>query len=272
MMTTKVFQRVLATFLVVAAIFLANGVAQATRYSDLMAVCYKQVQECTERIKNNPNDAKAYASRASAYKELKKYGLAIQDYSKAIELNPSEAANYTYRGDVYAKLGKYKQAIQDYDKYIKLEPNSCNPEYCDRAYAYYHLGQYDKALQDFNKIIKQANDEIRKLKIKKPVGILASAAYEGRGKVYSKLGQYERAIQDYNKSIELNPFPGASDAETCYNCGLAYKALGNMVLAEAYFTKASELYYKGGLLRQEYGDMEQAQELFSKARALGYKG
>ena len=62
MMTTKVFQRVLAIFLVVAAIFLANGVAQADAYDD--------IQRYTAQINQNPNDYKAYNNRGNAYENL----------------------------------------------------------------------------------------------------------------------------------------------------------------------------------------------------------
>ena len=213
MMTTKVFQRVLATFLVVAAIFIANGVAQADPYDD--------IQKYTAQINQNPNDDDAYYNRGIAYHKLGQYKRAIQDFNKVIQLNPDDNFVYHSRGKSYLKLGQYKLAIQD-----------------------------------FNKAIKQKHY------------VIHSIAYGSRGEAYSKLGQYKQAVKDYNKAIEL----GADFPETYHNCRLAYKALGNMILAETYLAKAGELYYKRGLDYQEYGDMKSAQRDFAKARELGYNG
>lgn len=96
MMTTKVFQRVLATLLVVAAIFLANGVAQAN------------------------NDAEIYFNRGYNYHSSGQYELAIQNYNKAIQLNPNNSVYYKRRAYSYFELKKYEQAIKDFDKAIKI--------------------------------------------------------------------------------------------------------------------------------------------------------
>ena len=61
-MMTKVFQIVLATFLVVAAIFLANSVAQSDPNED--------IQKYTAKIAQNMNDAEAYNERGFIYAEL----------------------------------------------------------------------------------------------------------------------------------------------------------------------------------------------------------
>ena len=78
MMTIKVFQRVLAIFLVVADIFLANGVSQADNYED--------IQKYTAQINQNHFDAEAYYNRGSAYKRLGNIMATNADFARAIEL------------------------------------------------------------------------------------------------------------------------------------------------------------------------------------------
>jgi len=45
-------------------------------------------------ISQNPTKEEAYSSRGSAYVQLKKYKLAIEDFNKAILVNPTNISNY----------------------------------------------------------------------------------------------------------------------------------------------------------------------------------
>src|SRR5947207_6751990 len=54
----------------------------------------KAVEEFTQAIQGEPNDAKNYFNRATAYRGLNKLTEAINDYSKAIELTPQNVAAY----------------------------------------------------------------------------------------------------------------------------------------------------------------------------------
>lgn len=76
-----------------------------------------------EAVKLNPDNARAYFGRGTAYNELKQNEQAILDYDKAIELIPNYDVSYANRGNSYLGLTQYERAIADYDKAISINPN-----------------------------------------------------------------------------------------------------------------------------------------------------
>jgi tetratricopeptide (TPR) repeat protein len=94
-----------------------------------------------------------YVNRGSAYKNLKQYDKAINDYNKAIELNPADADAYYDRGIIYYYLKQYNKAINDYSKAIELKPNFAYA-YNNRGFTYLWLGKCEKAKSDFDKAIE----------------------------------------------------------------------------------------------------------------------
>jgi len=114
------------------------------------------IAKCSEAIKLNPNDIKAYYRRASAYyfrgyenKVASDYDKAISDYSKVIELTSGNVRynDYLQRGFAYTQKGEDNFAIADYSKVIEMNPGN-TAAYENRARAYYRKGEYDKAWAD----------------------------------------------------------------------------------------------------------------------------
>ena len=52
------------------------------------------IMDFNEAVKLDPNDARTYRLRASAYREKSQYDLAIQDCDQAIKLDPNDAVAY----------------------------------------------------------------------------------------------------------------------------------------------------------------------------------
>lgn len=72
------------------------------------------------------DDANAvyFANRAFCHLKLENYGSAQQDASKAIELDPDYAKGYYRRASAFFAIGKYEQALNDFKAvqvYSKLE-------------------------------------------------------------------------------------------------------------------------------------------------------
>jgi tetratricopeptide (TPR) repeat protein len=97
-----------------------------------------------------------YLIRGGIYKELEKYDYAIKDYSIAIDLG--ELKGYIERGKVYAKQKNYKLAIDNYTTAIKSDLDS-GDVYIARAYCYFKIKEYDLAINDCNRVINFLDDD-----------------------------------------------------------------------------------------------------------------
>ena len=110
----------------------------------------KAINYLGRSIQMDPNLADAYNNRGNAYRELKQYPNALQDYNKAIQLNPNFAKAYNNRGNIYFDQKNYQQAITNYNKSIALNPNY-SIGYLNRGLAYHHQKKTAQACQDFKK-------------------------------------------------------------------------------------------------------------------------
>ena len=101
-------------------------------------------------IQKNPDFPQAYNNRANAYRELKYYDRAINDYNAAIRLNPDFDKAYSNRGNVYFDQKNYPQAVRDYTKSISLNP-AYKLAYLNRGLAYQKMNQPHQACPDFKR-------------------------------------------------------------------------------------------------------------------------
>ena len=91
------------------------------------------INDFTQTIKINPNDAIAYSSRGIPHVYLKDYQAAINDFTKAIKINPNLAAAYAGRGVVRFNLKDYQQAIPDLEKASELYKQQGNEQLYQEA-------------------------------------------------------------------------------------------------------------------------------------------
>ena len=81
---------------------------------------YKEaISAFNKAIEHNPKYMHFY-QRGRAYKALKQYRNAINDFSTVINLNPSIRSAYFNRGLAYRKIGKKKKGLGDIRKAAKL--------------------------------------------------------------------------------------------------------------------------------------------------------
>jgi tetratricopeptide (TPR) repeat protein len=79
--------------------------------------------------------------------------LAIEEYTETIALDSQDAKAYNDRGVAYYYKGDLEQAIADYDQAIAIDPQLALA-YRNRAAAYAMTGQYDRALADCDKVLE----------------------------------------------------------------------------------------------------------------------
>jgi len=192
--------------------------SRGNRYVDLGN--YNQaIEDYTQAIRINPNDANAYWGRGYSYAELGNNNQAIEDYTQAITINPNNAILYNNRGNCYNNLGNYNQAIEDYTQVIRIDPNNANA-YFNRGLAYDLLGNFNQAIEDYTQAIMIDPNN--------------AWAYYHRGYCYDRLFDYNQAISDYTQAIRINP----NDALAYHFRGFCYYFLGNYNQAIEDYTQA----------------------------------
>jgi tetratricopeptide (TPR) repeat protein len=80
------------------------------------------VADFTQALKINPNYAKAFHNRGSAYFYQQSYHEALSDYSRAIELDPLYAEAYFNRGSAWLKIGRRDKALTDIRRARQIDP------------------------------------------------------------------------------------------------------------------------------------------------------
>jgi len=101
-------------------------------------------------VAKDPKFANVYSNRGNAYRDLKQYPKALNDYNKAINLDPSHVKAYNNRGNIYYEQKKYQQALKDYNQCLRLKPNY-SFAYINRGLVFYQLKNKSRACKDFKK-------------------------------------------------------------------------------------------------------------------------
>jgi tetratricopeptide (TPR) repeat protein/S1-C subfamily serine protease len=208
---------------------------------------YKQaIDDLTQAIKIDPKKATYYHLRGTTYLQLKDYKQAIADYTQAIQLDPKNATYYGGRGFAYSQLKDYKQAINDWNQVIKIDPENAT-YYSARGDAYFQLKDYKQAIDDYSQAIKFKPD--------------LTLAYSAMGNAYLQLKDYKQAINDYTQAIKLDP----ENADYYYSRGFAnYKfkdyqqAISDWNQAIKIKPEFPEAYTNLGIVSYEMGELETA--------------
>jgi len=83
----------------------------------------RDIADCSDAIRLNPNDAEAYCKRGLAYLKNGDCDNAIADFSEAIRLDKNNAAAYFGLGIAYDIKCYHNQAIVGFKETVLLNPN-----------------------------------------------------------------------------------------------------------------------------------------------------
>ena len=237
--------------------------------------------------------------RGSAYDELGKFDLAIEDFkastlldeknpishmnygitlfkqgdlsgsieylSQAIIINPKLWEAYANRGTAYSQNGDYEKAISDHTKAINHQENGPKraSSFYNRGNTYLMTDLYYKAIKDFTDALIGLKDQT-----------VRASCYYRRGLCNWKIVRYEDALKDLSMSIELDP-----------KASYSYLLMGNIYASQerteiafsdygkalTYATKNEdkvEVYRLRGSLYAETGDYHLAILDFTEALSL----
>jgi len=121
------------------------------------AMLMQALDDFTQVIRLDNNNALAYARRGLTYMVLKDYNSARYDLNTAILYDPDLAAAYAYRGLLNFQLEDEESAIEEYTLALQLDPNLAEA-LRNRAFAYQKIGDIDKAIEDFRSYLKLDED------------------------------------------------------------------------------------------------------------------
>ena len=146
------------------------------------------LEDFDKLIKEEPNNAYAYFSRASSLASLGKLQESIDASNKAIELDPNLAEAYENRGIVKAMMGNQGGALLDFNRAIERDENDAGA-YSNRGAVKSDLGNYEGALIDFNKALE--------------IDPNYAGSYTMRAHNYDRQGNMSDACKDMKKAASL---------------------------------------------------------------------
>lgn len=214
------------------------------------------IEQYSEAIRLNPEDAIAYTNRGIAKDALKRFEDAIADFNEAICIDPKNYKAYNGRGSSKAALGRYEEAIADYDAAIRINPVYAKA-YSNRGADKVALGRHAEAIADYNEAIR--------------ISPGLAEAYSNRGSANVCVGQIEESISDYDRALRINP----GFVEAYFSRGDAKANLGRFAEAIADYDEAIRLrpcipkvYLNRGLARKLLQQDAAAMDDFKQARDL----
>jgi tetratricopeptide (TPR) repeat protein len=209
-------------------------------------------------ININPNNYKAYRSRAEYYSFKEEHDLGLSYIEKAIAINKKDPLNYHLKGEILYFMDDlhYKEAIKSYSKSFSLEENADVAYYMGLCYD--ELDDFEKAEKYYRKSIELGSAEVdcynylayllilsdeleEALELSKEAVKLNPNdyyAYGLQGNIYYDLGEYKKSIVAYTKAMNVD-----KTKEHFYYLerGLSYKELGDHNSALEDFTNALEV-------------------------------
>jgi TonB family protein len=153
--------------------------------------CY--FDACSEAVRLDSKNAKAYSCRGSGYFFYQKdYDKAIADQTKAIELDPNNRMYYSRRAAAYEENKLFDEALKDLEKSLELSETDRQKGFTleSMANVLYEKNDLDAALARVDEAVKLNPDD--------------HWNFYTRAKIYKKLGKNDLAAADERKAKELD--------------------------------------------------------------------
>lgn len=148
------------------------------------------IDNISAKIKNNPNDASLYISRAQAYHRMGGYDEAILDVNRAIKMDSTHYEYFLFMGNILMDYNRSKDAIRVVNSAVYRFPD--NIECLLKQAEYYHiLKQYHQSTSALNALLLRDPENAK--------------AFFLFGQNFKELQDTARAIQSFQKAVDLDP-------------------------------------------------------------------
>lgn len=191
---------------------------------------------------------------AGIYRKQNKFDESLATLDALIKEDPNNAAAYALKGDVYMASNDESNAIASYRKAIDLDPNTADPHY-DLGVIYYNKGDYASAEANYKEAVRiepanykaQANlastyrqmeryaDANAGYKLAEPGNTKNADFYSEWGFCLGKTNEWDKAVARLETARTLNP-----DAIDEANMGWAYYNRGQALSKEKKDDEAAE--------------------------------
>lgn len=149
-------------------------------------------EACSEAVRLEPNNAKAYSCRGSGYLfHQKDYDKAIEDQTRAIELDPNNRTFFARRAAAYEEKKLFDPALADLDKSLKLSETDVQ-----KSSIFESMANVLYAKNDPDAALARADEAIK-------LNPTDNWNFATRAKIYRKLGKNDLAEADERKAKEL---------------------------------------------------------------------
>jgi tetratricopeptide (TPR) repeat protein/serine/threonine protein kinase len=199
-------------------------------------------------VKKAPKDPVAYLNLGHAYRQLRQFDNAAENYDEAVRLDPKSAPAYLDRGGLYLLLKAYPAAVKDFNEAIRLDPRS--------PYGYNGRGNARRAANELEEAIKDYESAVR-------LDPKWALAYRNRGVAYTRLREYDSALADFGEALRLDP----RDAVAYLERGNARGLKGEYDEAAADFTEAIRIDPNFARAHAYRGNLRRLQKQYKQALA-----
>jgi tetratricopeptide (TPR) repeat protein len=148
-----------------------------------------EIAQCTEILKDDPDDVPTRRKRAELYVAFGDYLDAIKDCEHMLKVKPRAPWILVLRGRAHAVGMEFKKAVVDFSRAMELGDKTQVPLLL-RASAYKDMGDLGRAVEDLSAAL-----EVEK----------QYAIYYDRGELYLKLGEHRKALADFETFLKVQP-------------------------------------------------------------------
>jgi tetratricopeptide (TPR) repeat protein len=258
---------------------------EAGNYKDAIA-------QYDQWIKEDPDNAKAYLSRAKAYQKLGEKQKAAEDYNRAGAFNDDESV-FMKAARLYMEIDSYEKAAEMANKAIALD-EKLQEAYKLRIQALITLERYADALFMSNKLIsldsknainhywhgyiadKMGSYKIAEKDFRKAIEISPKyiEAYVALGDVLHKMEKYDQALEICNKALEIDKKNKAlltTRSEVYHDMMEFPRAINDLSKILLFHPKDEAIFLKRGKYYKEFNQDMNAINDFSKVISLNPK-
>jgi tetratricopeptide (TPR) repeat protein len=203
------------------------------------------IQELSQAIEKNPDDAELYYQRGTRYFDEKLLDRALADMDDAIKYAPEYPLYHFQKARILYAMNRTLDAEKAYQKAISLKPDFEDAK-MKLAELYYVVKEHPKSIALLNDIIATNKKNTQ--------------AYFVRGMNQKEMGDSVRAIASFQKVLELN----AKDYDALMQLGILLTARGHSA-AKEYLTSAiklqprsKEAYFARAYYFQQKGKLQEA--------------
>lgn len=169
----------------------------------------------------NPDDAEAHNWLGIALENTRLYDQAIISYGKAIDLDPLYDKAIYNRGMAYKEIKNFSAAIEDFTKVVNMNTPASKKAFLQRKWTYEELPfeiHESKSTTETLVSISHSKNTLSELNEIVNQSPLEAEPYYYRGIEAAKQKDHEQATNDFSRAIEL----GLKRENVFYNRAKAY--------------------------------------------------